>query len=114
MESASELKPCPFCGSPAEMVNIDSTDEHEPNCGGSYIFCPSCLTSSKVVFGEKIGLEEAWNMRTTHDRVLEACETAIRKECADRAVEAIGNIPPSKRAIWEVVETAIRAAIMRG
>ena len=89
MESARELKPCPFCGSPAEMVNIDSTDEHEPNCGGSYIFCPSCLTSSKVVFGEKIGLEEAWNMRTTHDRVLEACETAIRKECADREAQLL-------------------------
>ena len=87
MENSKELKPCPFCGGPAERVNIDPTDEHEPNCGGSYIFCPSCLACSKVVFGEKIGLEEAWNMRTTHDRALEALDAAIRKEYADRAVE---------------------------
>lgn len=43
--------------------------------------------------------------------MIEADRAAIRKECADRAMEAIGNIPPSKRAIWDVVETAIRAAI---
>ena len=58
-----ELKPCPFCGTAAERIDIDPTDENEPNAGGSYISCPVCLASSKIVFGEKIGLEESWNRR---------------------------------------------------
>ena len=59
-----ELRPCPFCGGQAERVNIDPTDEREPNAGGSYIVCVDCYACSKVIFGEKIGLEEAWNRRT--------------------------------------------------
>jgi RecJ-like exonuclease len=58
-----DLKSCPFCGSAAERIDIDATDEFEPNAGGSYIACPNCYTSSKVVFGDKSGLEEAWNLR---------------------------------------------------
>ncbi len=58
-----ELKPCPFCGSAAERVDINATDEFEPNAGGSYIACPNCYACSKVVFGDKSGLEEAWNLR---------------------------------------------------
>lgn len=114
MENSKELKPCPFCGGPAERVNIDPTDEHEPNCGGSYIFCPSCLACSKVVFGEKIGLEEAWNMRTTHDRALEALDAAIRKECADRAVEWVNqNLCDEHMPIMykRLEENELRAAI---
>lgn len=59
------LKPCPFCGGKAERVDIDPTDEREPNAGGSYIACPNCYASSKVIFGDKTGLEEAWNLRSS-------------------------------------------------
>ena len=46
--------------------------------------------------------------------LIEARDAAIRKECADRELEAIGNIAPSKRSDWNLVETAIRAAIEGG
>ena len=47
------------------------------------------------------------------DSALGAIAT-IRAECADRAVEAIGNIRPSQRSEWELVEKALRAAIEGG
>ena len=46
--------------------------------------------------------------------LIEARDTTIRAECADRAVEAIGNIRPSQRSEWELVEKALRAAIEGG
>ena len=58
-----EILPCPFCGGKAERIDIDATDEAEPDAGGSFIQCSKCLASSKLVFGEKTGLEEAWNTR---------------------------------------------------
>ena len=57
-----ELRSCPFCGHDAERIDLDD-DETNPNYGGSFIMCPECLASSKIVFGEKVGLEEAWNRR---------------------------------------------------
>lgn len=56
------LKPCPFCGGKAERIDIYWQDD--PNYGGSFIHCPECLASSKLIFGEKVGLEEAWNRRS--------------------------------------------------
>ena len=57
--------------------------------------------------------EQAQAMCGGHKWVAEAMfdDAAICKECADRAMEAIGNIPPSKRSCWDTVESAIRAAI---
>ncbi len=55
------LLPCPFCGGAAERIDINA--EADPNYGGSYIACSNCLASSKLIFGEKVGLEEAWNNR---------------------------------------------------
>ena len=56
------LLSCPFCGGRAERIDLDD-DETDPNYGGSFIHCPACLASSKLIFGEKVGLEEAWNKR---------------------------------------------------
>ncbi len=55
---ADELLPCPFCGGKAERIDLDD-DETDPNYGGSFIHCPDCFASSKLIFGEKIGLENA-------------------------------------------------------
>ena len=70
------LKPCPFCGGKAERVDIDPTDEREPNAGGSYIACLNCYASSKVIFGDKSDLPETWNNRALppEPRTCETCD----------------------------------------
>ncbi|WP_408887792.1 Lar family restriction alleviation protein [Novacetimonas hansenii] len=57
-----ELKSCPFCGAPAERHDIG--DSEPDNIGGSVIQCTKCLCSTRVIFGEKEGLYDAWNTRT--------------------------------------------------
>lgn len=54
-----KLKPCPFCGGRA----IRFTLQDEINFGGDVIGCEDCDACSRVVFGEKDGLIEAWNRR---------------------------------------------------
>lgn len=59
---ANELKPCPFCGGPAERIEIKEDDGFE-NRGGSVIECQQCHASSHVEFGRKENLVSAWNSR---------------------------------------------------
>ncbi|WP_140386089.1 MULTISPECIES: Lar family restriction alleviation protein [Acetobacter] len=58
---SEELQPCPFCGAIAERCDIG--EEEPQNVGGSVISCTKCLCSTRVFFGEKEGLYEAWNTR---------------------------------------------------
>lgn len=56
------LKHCPFCGGKPQRITI--TDESEAaNIGGDVITCADCDASTRVFFGEKEGIEEAWNTR---------------------------------------------------
>lgn len=59
---ANELKPCPFCGGPAERIEITEDDGFK-NRGGSVIECQQCHASSHVEFGRKENLVSAWNTR---------------------------------------------------
>lgn len=59
-QSETQLKPCPFCGGDAEKYECEETD----NIGGWVIGCKKCGSSTKVFFGELVGLDEAWNTRT--------------------------------------------------
>ena len=54
-----ELKPCPFCGGEAMRVTLDD----DANFDGDVIVCTKCDACSRVVFGEKEGLVDAWNRR---------------------------------------------------
>ncbi len=56
---SDELKPCPFCGGMAEIVEIDEGE----NAGGSCVCCTTCLASSKVEFGFKENFISNWNRR---------------------------------------------------
>lgn len=57
-----ELKPCPFCGGKAKIVNIG-------DCDGSdfyMIVCTKCTTSTSFGFKSRTKLDviKAWNRRT--------------------------------------------------
>lgn len=55
----SDLLPCPFCGGPAERVDIEDGE----NAGGSCICCTRCNASSNVEFGFKENYVSNWNRR---------------------------------------------------
>lgn len=76
--SARELKPCPFCGGDAEIIELDDGD----NAGGSCVACTQCRASGNVEFGRKENYVSNWNRRATPpsdlrlDRAVEALERA--------------------------------------
>jgi Lar family restriction alleviation protein len=57
--TSHDLKPCPFCGAKAEIVNIDEGE----NVGGSCVCCTRCFASSNVEFGFKENFVSNWNNR---------------------------------------------------
>ncbi|MFO3723973.1 Lar family restriction alleviation protein [Pseudomonas sp. HLMP] len=65
MNDTTPLLPCPFCGGEAHRFTIE--DDQDPNHGGDVIVCRKCEACSRVEFGEKEGLEEAWNQRAISD-----------------------------------------------
>ena len=75
-----DLKPCPFCGSGAVLIEL----EDEPNRGGWCVECPACKASSIVSFPVKDDARplvvEAWNRRS---------DTAAHRSGAIAALEAL-------------------------
>jgi Lar family restriction alleviation protein len=57
------LKPCPFCGGKASIINV----EEPSNIGGKVVQCEKCEASTRVWFPIKDAvdqiLREAWNRR---------------------------------------------------
>ena len=94
------LLSCPFCGGRAERIDLDD-DETDPNYGGSFIHCPDCFASSKLIFGEKIGLENAWNIRVPTG----SAKTVLM----DRLLKAFGDLKPSERSSWIDIDATIRS-----
>lgn len=60
------LKPCPFCGGPAEVIHLEGGE----NDGGSCVSCTSCFASSPVEFGFKENFVDNWNRRSDHSPAL--------------------------------------------
>lgn len=81
-----ELRPCPFCGSPAEAYHFEAPEcpEDDENIGGSCIQCTRCQASSAVVFGYKETLYSSWNERSGKVRssAVEAARKDERELCA--------------------------------
>ena len=90
------LLSCPFCGGRAERIDLDD-DETDPNYGGSFIHCPACLASSKLIFGEKVGLEEAWNKRFASSAKGEADEVNLLNRALGD-LERSGHYPEREKA----------------
>ena len=61
IETTTELKPCPFCGGRARV--IETTEPS--NLGGSAVECTVCHACSPVHFDRKENLYSAWNDRVS-------------------------------------------------
>lgn len=83
------LLSCPFCDGEADRLDLTE----EGNEGGSVIECLKCFASTKVFFGEKIGLYEAWNTRVTRK--------ASEEDKAYKANFCFGNHDPFDDLIYE-------------
>ncbi len=55
----AELKPCPFCGSEATIVEMDESWYWEWE-----VYCPECHATFREHFETKAEATEAWNRRT--------------------------------------------------
>lgn len=66
---SSDLLACPFCGGQATMGETPD--------GGRYVQCNECLTSSRLIYPDKIDpkplLLEAWNTRHTPPTTEKRC-----------------------------------------
>lgn len=76
----SKLKPCPFCGGKAKIIEC----KENINIGGSVIECSKCMASSHVEFGFKENLKSSWNTR--------ANEAEIRNKALEEAAKAMKPI----------------------
>jgi len=63
-DEMGELLPCPFCGSPAEIIDIEDGE----NAGGSCVSCTRCEASSALDFGRKENFVAKWNTRPSPAR----------------------------------------------
>jgi len=63
-DETEELLPCPFCGSPAEIIDIEDGE----NAGGSCVSCTRCEASSALDFGRKENFVSKWNTRPSPAR----------------------------------------------
>jgi len=67
---SEELKPCPFCGRKAEVLELGD----EANFGGSVVCCSGCGASSPVHFDRKENLRASWNERIRDPEKAEAVD----------------------------------------
>ena len=73
------ILPCPFCGGPAVITEIDDGE----NAGGSCVCCTKCLASGNVEFGFKENFVSNWNRRVKTPvpdavaRLVEAARAAL-------------------------------------
>lgn len=69
---SEKLKPCPFCGGEAEIIEIEGGE----NAGGSCVSCTVCLASSNVSFEFKENFVSNWNRRA-YPPLREALENMV-------------------------------------
>lgn len=120
------LKPCPFCGSGAEIQEMPNIDGH-PNSGALFVICSNsmCMAASCLVFpcGESAEpiVREKWNKRPTYrdDSFYRGWNAAIsgdlrgslQKKCYDwgtywRAADAHG-VNLTKEQALEILRDAL-------
>lgn len=90
-----ELKPCPFCGGPADF--------RDDGCIG-YAYCIHCLarTDDYYSWRDKNWKENAardWNDRVYPPEVQEAVEKQKPKEPTNKQIEGIGDCPMCKSSV---------------
>lgn len=84
-----QLRPCPFCGGEAEIIEFDDADDE--NFGGSAIQCKKCGSAGPIHFDRKEHLENSWNDR------------ALSHSPAANGWRPINEAPKDGRPFWLAV-----------
>ena len=102
------LKPCPFCGSVAEIIHITGGE----NEGGSCVSCTQCQASSNVEFEFKENFVSNWNRRAEGAVTM----TDQRAELANLIIGRLLGVKPDDPDLvledpdWRVIIEALQAA----
>lgn len=106
MDDSDRLKPCPFCGSAAEMDFVRSETEDPPDEGGYFISCGECGASTNLRFpcGEdpRPLLIEQWNRRQGEIAL------SIKTEEHDRCSEDIQQLRAAVIGLLEIETERIK------
>lgn len=117
MSAQKPVKPCPCCGGPAGIQQIDPREESE-NAGGYFIACGNTLcgitTSLRFACGDdpKPLLAEAWNKRALDAGVEALIAADVEYEAALEALKEINRIIAEKGWV-EVHNDTLRKAGVR-
>src|SRR3990172_6803684 len=111
----SELKPCPFCGSRAVVVDCGAEDG-DPNAGGITVECVACRASVAVAFGENAhnAVCAAWNRRAEPPRgeaLQWYADLATLRGYESLLAAVVGGAPLPKAAATDLLETIRRVRL---
>lgn len=106
-----ELRPCPFCGGDAEIIEIDDGE----NAGGSCVQCKQCLASGNVEFDRKENFVANWNRRAAVNALPELLAERDRLREALKIFANLGggiieNARPGEEFTFRVHAATIRMA----
>ena len=90
---SEDLKPCPFCGAEAEVIDIEEGE----NAGGSCVCCTRCQASSNVEFGFKENFVSNWDRRAEITRLTQERDAARAEVLEEAARVADKHYQDSKK-----------------
>lgn len=108
-----ELKPCPFCGAPATMEEIEFAGNIRKSAGCTTEFCMG-YQSSQTYSTHKEAIE-AWNKRMPDNHAIAATREQTLRECVDvikNFVMPKGLEPSEHRAAYNMAVEECEQAIL--
>ena len=117
-DDSDRLKPCPFCGSDAEIIVLEGEIENDPSVGAKCVQCTNslCMASSALIYPLMDDvtnlLMEKWNKRPVNvmSRELDVVTLSGKEyddllEKIDRLSESLKGIANSDYKNWQELST---------
>lgn len=106
--SESKLKPCPFCGSPAEITpELFGTGGYRIGCASKPTTCPGCIRWSAYYRSEEFAIA-AWNRRAYEIKAEHKRENRTGEESS-----VVGNAAKMREALERIRKEFILDSCLR-